>query len=279
MRRRNPTLYVCAAVALASATAAHSVPSTVDDRILLGVQGESLTNTSGGGGGSIGWLHNFSADALAGVGIEHQALANSHWSFASLNGSYTMGQGDKRYSLYGEAHEGGGNSGDRALNYHIEALGIAGTYFSKLSVLLEDRQFFVDTVSGNLPKLGVSYLWGPHFQTSVSYAYSVGSNLGTRLAGAKVDIFEPGVNWLMGIAFGQATAAVLIPGAHIEGQPASVPGLRVKEAYVGATVPLPRLRSEIGMTLDYQKLQSPFVDSNRLQGNLNYVFHIGHHGT
>ncbi len=276
---RNSTLCVYTAAALISASAVHAAPSTVDDRILLGVQGESLTNTSGGGGGSIGWLHNFNADALAGVGIEHQALANAHWTFASLNGSYTMGQGDKRYSLYGEAHEGGGNSGDRGLNYHIEAVGLVGTYFSKLSVLLEDRQFFVDTISGNLPKLGVSYLWGPHIQTSVSYAYSVGSNLGTRLAGAKVDIFEPGVNWLVGFAFGQATAAVLIPGAHIEGQPTSVPGLRVKEAYVGATVPLPRLRSEIGITLDYQKLQSPYVDSNRIQGNLNYVFHIGHHGT
>ena len=83
------------------------------------------------------------------------------------------GRGRQRYTVYGEAHEGGGNSGNRALNYHIEAVGLVGTYFSRLSVSLEDRQFFVDTVSGNLPKLGVSYLWNPHVQTSVSYSYSV----------------------------------------------------------------------------------------------------------
>jgi hypothetical protein len=270
---------IVAAGSLLPVCALHAAPSGVDDRILIGLQGESLTDTSGGGGGSVGWLHNFSPDALAGLGVEHQALANSHWTFGSLNGAYSIGQGTQRYTMYGEAHEGAGNSGDRALNYHIEALGLVGTYFSKLSVTLEDRQFFVDTVSGNLPKLGVSYLWGPHFQTSASYSYSVGSNLGTRLAAAKLDIFEPGVNWIMGFSFGQATAAVLIPGGHIEGQPTSIPGLRVKEAYVGATLPIPSWRSEIGLTLDYQKLQSPFVDSNRIQGNLNYVFHLGHHGT
>jgi hypothetical protein len=237
VRGADRGLIAAAAVAglLVPACALHAAPSTVDDRILLGANGESLTNTSGGGGGFIGWLHNFDADTLAGVGVEHQALANAHWTFGSLNGSYSIGQGDQRYSFYGEAHEGGGNSGARALNYHIEAVGVAGTYFHKLSVLIEDRQFYVDTVSGNLPKLGVSYLWNPHLQTGLSYSYS-----------------------------GEKTFA---------------PGLRVKEGYVGATLPLPRIRSEVSLILDYQNLTSTFVDSNRFQGNLNYIFHLGHHGT
>jgi hypothetical protein len=269
---------IVAAGSLAPVCAVHAAPSAVDDRILIGLQGESLTNTSGGGGGSLGWLHNFDADTLAGVGVEHQMLANSHWTFGSLNASHTMGEASQRYTIYGEAHEGGGNSGNRALNYHIEALGLVGTYFSRLSVSLEDRQFFVDTVSGNLPKLGVSYLWNPHLQTTASYSYSIGSNLGTRLASAKVDVFSPGVNWLGGFSFGQATAAVLT-GSNSVGVETFAPGLRVKEGYVGATVPLPSARSEISLIVDYQKLSNQFRDSNRFQGNLNYVFHIGHHGT
>lgn len=269
---------IVAAGSLMPVCALHAAPSAVDDRILIGLQGESLTNTSGGGGGSIGWLHNFDANTLIGAGVEHQMLANSHWTFGSLNASHTMGEGTQRYTVYGEAHEGGGNSGNRALNYHIEAIGLVGTYFSRLSVSLEDRQFFVDTVSGNLPKLGVSYLWNPHLQTTVSYSYSIGSNLGTRLAGAKVDVYSPGVNWLAGFSFGQATAAVLT-GSNNLGVETFSPGLRVKEGYIGATVPLPRARSEISLVLDYQKLSNPSVDSNRFQGNLNYVFHIGHHGT
>ena len=267
-----------AAGSLLPVCALHAAPSAVDDRILIGLQGESLTNTSGGGGGSLGWLHNFDANTLAGLGVEHQMLANSHWTFGSINAAHTMGEANQRYTLYGEAHEGGGNSGNRALNYHIEAVGLVGTYFSRLSVSLEDRQFFVDTVSGNLPKLGVSYLWNPHVQTTATYAYSIGSNLGTRLATAKLDIYSPGVNWLAGFSFGQATAAVLT-GSNNLGVETFAPGLRVKEGYVGATVPLPSARSEISLILDYQKLSNPFVDSNRFQGNLNYVFHVGHHGT
>jgi hypothetical protein len=280
VRAASRGLIAAGAVAalMAPACALHAAPSTVDDRIILGVNGESLTNTSGGGGAAIGWLHNFNADALAGVGVEHQALANAHWTFGSLNGSYSIGQGDQRYSFYGEAHEGGGNSGNKSLNYHIEALGVVGTYFHRLSVSFEDRQFFVDTVSGNLPKLGVAYLWNPHLQTSVSYSYSIGSNLGTRLLGGKIDLYEPGLNWLAGFSVGQATAAVLT-GSSVVGAPDSIPGLRVKEGYVGATLPLPKLRSELTLILDYQHLSSTFVDSDRFQGNLNYIFHIGHHGT
>ncbi|MEA3177327.1 MAG: hypothetical protein QOI59_850 [Gammaproteobacteria bacterium] len=267
------------AATLAPVCSLHAAPSTVDDRIALGLQGESLTNTNGGGGAAISWLHNFNADVLAGVGVEHQALANAHWTFGSLNGSYSIGQGDERYSFYGEAHEGGGNSGNKSLSYHIEALGVAGTYFHKLSILFEDRQFYVDTVSGNLPKLGVSYLWNPHVQTSVSYSYSIGSNLGTRLLGGKIDLYEPGLNWLAGFSVGQATAAVLTGSSLVTGEDTFAPGLRVKEGYVGATLPLPRLRSELTLIFDYQHLSSSVVSSDRYQGNLNYIFHLGHHGT
>src|SRR5882757_641286 len=145
-RGGNRRLIGAAAVLLAPVCALHAAPSTVDDRIVLGVNGESLTNTDGGGGAAVAWLHNFNADVLAGVGVEHQELAKAQWTFGSLNGSYSIGQGEQRYSFYGEAHEGGGNDGPRVLQYHIEALGIAGTYFLRLSVSFEDRQFYVDTV-------------------------------------------------------------------------------------------------------------------------------------
>jgi hypothetical protein len=275
---KNGSLTVAAAVAalLAPLSAVHAAPSTVDDRIALSANGESLTGTNGGGGGSIGWLHNFSADALAGVGVEHQSLANAHWTFGSLNGAYTFGPGDQRYSVYGEAHEGGGNSGARSIHYRVEVLGGVVTFAHRLSVQLEDRQIDIDTVSGNLPKLGVSYLWNPHLQTALSYSYSAGGNLGTRLTTGRFDVYERGINFLGGFSFGQATAAVL---SYVGSQQTNVPGLHLKEGYVGATLPLPRARSEVSLILDYQDLSSRLVRSKRFQGTLNYIFHIGHHGT
>jgi len=273
------------AALLVPLSVAHAVPSGVDDRILISANGESLTGTNGGGGGSLGWLHNFSPDTLAGVGVEHQALANAHWTFGALNGSHTFGSGEQRYTVFGEAKEGGGNSGARSIHYHVEALGVVGTYFHRLSVSLETREIDIDTVSGNLPKLGVTYLWSPHFQTQLSYSYSAGGNLGTRLAAGRFDVYEPAINFLGGFSVGQATAAVLsyVPAAiclntAIAGC-TNVPGTRLKEGYLGATVPLPRLRSEVSLIADYQNLSSPLVSSKRLQGTLNYVFHIGHHGT
>ena len=52
---------------------------------------------------------------------------------------------------------------------------------SKFSVQLEARQIDIDTTHGNLPKLGLTYLWTPRLLTNVSYAHSVGGNLGTEL--------------------------------------------------------------------------------------------------
>lgn len=278
--RKRPPVRKTVAIALlllAPLGAAQGAPSTADDRLTLGLNGESLTGTNGGGGGYVGWLHNFSESALAGVAVEHQALANAHWTFGSLNGAYTVGPGDRRYSFYGDVHEGGGNSGNRSLQYHVETIGAIATFDRQFSLQLEDKQFYVDTVSGNLPKLGVSYLWNPHLQTALGYAYSAGSNLGTRLTSGRIDVYEPLINFLGGFSLGQATAAVL----SYVGTPSqtSVPGLRLKEGYVGATLPLPSIRSEVSLIVDYQDLSSRLVHSRRVQGNLNYVVHLGHHGS
>jgi hypothetical protein len=271
-------LTVSAALLLAPLGVSHAAPSTADDRIALSANGESLTGTNGGAGGSAGWLHNFNSDALVGIGVEHQALANAHWTFGSLNGSYTTGPADERYTVFGEVHEGGGNSGARSIDYRTETLGGAATFDRRLSLQLEAKYINIDTISGYLPKAAVSYLWGPHFQTQLAYSYSIGgNNLGTRLASARIDIYQPAISFLGGFSFGQATAAVLsYVGTTLE---TNVPGARLKEGYVGATVPLPRLRSEISVILDYQDLSSRLTSSKRFQGTVNYIFHVGHRRT
>ena len=178
---KNSSLTMAAALAslLGPRSALHAAPSTVDDRIALSAQGSSLTNTGGGGGASAAWLHNFDADTLLGVAAEYQALSVSHWAFASLSGAMTRGTGDRRYTFYGEAHEGAGRDGPHAFKYRIEALGVTGTYFHRLSATVEDKQVDVESTHGNLPKLQLAYLWNPRIQTTVAYQHSFGGNLGT----------------------------------------------------------------------------------------------------
>jgi len=61
------TLVGMAAWVLAPSTA-RGAAATDDDRIAVSADGATLTGTRGGGGGSLGWLHNFDADSLAGAG-------------------------------------------------------------------------------------------------------------------------------------------------------------------------------------------------------------------
>lgn len=241
--------------------------ATSDDRILLSADGSTLPGTNGGGGGSIGWLHNFDADTLAGVAVEHQVVSVAQWTFASVNGSVTGAFGNARYGFYGEAHEGAGDDGPNAFKYSIVAAGVVGTYFNRLSVQLDDRQYEVEKTHGNLPKLGLSYVWNPHVLTTISYAYSVSGNLGTHLTAGRVDLFGSKINFLGGVAFGQVSPTVL-------GLELAIPGKTLSEGYVGVTKPLPTARGDLTLVVDYQDLSG----SSRVAVILNYVFHVGHRG-
>jgi hypothetical protein len=270
---RSARLTVAAVVAgwlapcMAAFGADSTPPSTSDDRIALSANGSTLPGTNGGGGASIGWLHNFDADTLAGVAVEHQVISVAHWTFGSVSGALTRGLGDARYSLYGEAHEGAGDDGPNAFKYSIVAAGLIGTYFHRLSVQLEDRQFDVEKTHGSLPKLGLSYLWNPHILTAVSYAYSVGGNLGTHLTSARIDLYGSKVNFLAGVSFGQVSPTVV-------GLEFIVPGKTLKEGYVGVTKPLPQIRGDLSLVVDYQDLSG----SGRVAATLAYIFHFGHNG-
>ncbi|MFL6602673.1 MAG: hypothetical protein ACJ8R9_15250 [Steroidobacteraceae bacterium] len=282
---------VAVALVLAPARALHAAPSTVDDRIALSANGSSLTGTGGGGGASAGWLHNFDADTLLGVAAQYQALSVSHWAFASLSGAVTRGPGDQRYTLYGQADEGAGRNGPNAFKYRIEGLGVTGTYFHRFSATLEDKQVNVESTHGNLPKLQLAYLWNPRIQTTVGHQHSFGGNLGTRLTTARIDVYASQLSFLAGGAFGQAAPALLGQVVTQQGPQGNITLAPhdLREGYVGIVKSFPQLRSELTLIADYQRLSGGegmvgnvtvlTSVSTRWTGTLNYVFHIGHHGT
>jgi hypothetical protein len=261
-----------------------------DDRIALSGDISSLTGTNGGAGASAGWLHNFDPDTLLGVAVEHRGLSVSHWTFGSLTGAITRGTGDQRYTLYGDAHEGAGDDGPNAFKYRIETLGVTGTYFHRLSATLEDKQVNVETTSGNLPKAQLAYLWNPHVLTTVSYAYSFGGNLGSRLTTARIDVYGKRESFLAGGSIGQASPSLL---GNVVGGNLTLAPHQLREGYVGIVEPFPSVRSELTFIVDYQRLSGgqgavttvnnvtliPRSVSERWTATLNYVFHVGHHGT
>ena len=244
---------------------AYGADSTATDRISASASGSTLTGTNGGAGESLGWLHNFDPDSLIILGAEHQSISVAHWTFGSIAGALTLGSGDARYTLSAEAHEGAGDNGPRALHYSIAAAGITGTYFHRLSVLLEDRRIDVDTTHGNLPKIGLSYLWSPHWLTSVSFADSVSGNLGTRLGSVRVDEYGTAVNVFGGLAYGPASPIVL----NIEGDIVAR-GHTLREGYMGVSRSFAHSRHEVSLIADYADLSG----SKKATLTLSYIFHI-----
>lgn len=243
---------------------------------MIGGNGSSLTGTHGGGGGSLGWLHNFDADTLIGIAVEHQVISVSRWTFGSLTGATTVSAGEARYTVYGEAHEGSGDDGGNAFKYRVEALGLTGTYFHRLSATVEGRRIDVETTHGNLPRIGLTYLWSPHVQTGLSYQHSFGGNLGTKLTSGRIDILGP-VSFLGGFAVGQAAPSVL-------GFLLTLPSHDLAEGYVGVSRSFPRLRSDLTFIVDYQHLSGGptelngmpgmVPDTTRWTGTLNYTLHL-----
>jgi hypothetical protein len=239
--------------------------STASDRIAASASGSTLSGTNGGAGESLNWLHNFDPDSLIILGAEHQSISVAHWAFGSIAGALTLGSGDARYTLSAEAHEGAGDNGPRALHYSIAAAGITGTYFHRLSVLLEDRRIDVDTTHGNLPKVGLSYLWSPHWLTSVSFADSVSGNLGTRLGSVRVDKYGTAVNVFGGLAYGPASPIVL----NIEGDIVAR-GHTLREGYMGVSRSFAQTRHEVSLIADYADLSG----SKKATLTLSYIFHV-----
>ncbi len=208
----------------AAAPAAPSAPST--NSLVISANGSTLTNASGGGGGSLTWLHDFSSGVL-GIGGEYQRLAGAHWQFGSLSGSVSTGNPSARWTFSADGHFGNGEipvfQGTHRFNYDVEGADVTGTFAGKLTLQVEARQYDIDTTHGTLPKAALGFLWTPHFQTTVSYAKSFTGNLGTQMETARLDYYGHTVNWLLGAA-----------GGHV--------APKVVNIYTGATGAAPQLR-------------------------------------
>jgi hypothetical protein len=208
----------------AAVPAAPAAPSS--NSVVISGNGSTLTGATGGGGGSLTWLHDFSSGVL-GVGGEYQKLADTRWAFGSLSGSVSTGSASDKWTFSGDVHLGSGDTstfqGEHRFDYQVEGAGVAGTLGGRVTVELEGRQYDIDTTHGAMPKAGLGILWTPHLQTTLSYARSVTGNLGTELETLRIDHYGHAVNWLVGGAAGHVAPTIV-------------------NIYTGATGAAPQLR-------------------------------------
>jgi len=265
-------------------TPAAAPVSLSDDKLLFMGNGSTLTPPngtpcdtsakacSGGGGGSLTWLHNFNPDALFSVGGEYETIANSHWSFGSLTGALGGGSQSAKWNAYAEAHvgsgEGAGISGSQHWDYEVYALGVAGTFDSKVTLQVETRQYDIDLTHGNLPKVNVNYLVTPRLMLGAAYAHSVSGNLGTDLTSVRLDQYNPGFNWFIGGAFGHVSPAIIIAPNAANPQGVFVPSPSFREGLAGISKTF--ARTEWGLLGDFQKVG----DTKRVIITLTCTWHL-----
>jgi len=250
-------LCICGASALASparaeAQAPLASPQTaapIADRLTLTANGSTLSAASGGRGASVGWLRSLRSEAMIGLGVEHQSIADARWTLASVNGALTrMSPAGRTINLHAEIHRGSGEDTGRAFTYSVTAAGVMGAVTDRLSLHFETREIDIDRTDGNLLEFGLSFLWNARFLTDVAYARSVSGNLGTELVTTRTDYYGERFRVLFGAAFGEAAPSVvnLQPGLSV------LDGSGLRQIFGGVSKPLGR--GELLAVADYLEL-------------------------
>jgi hypothetical protein len=244
-----------------------------DDRLTLMANGMTLdggtaapgveTIDDEGAGGAIGWLHNFNANTIVGLRGEYQSQENVHWQFGTLSLAHGFGQADRRTNLYADIHEGSGKSQAGSYGYSVALVGVIQNITKQLSLQFEDKHIDIDTTEGNLPKIGVQYLWGPTLLTNLSYQHSVSGNLGTRVWSFRADRYGKNVNFIFGGAGGQATPVIVDLQTGLE-----VGGLTMKQGFIGVTKPFSRM--DVTLLADYVEIG----DLSRFTLTLNTIVRL-----
>jgi len=246
--RRSPAIPLLATFGLACpAPGLAAGPDGARDRLILSLSGATITDADDGGGANIAWLHNFNSDVVVGVGAQYQTIAESHWQFGSLTASWGIGEAARRTTLFAEYNRGTGDDNSRGYTYQIATVGIVQSLNRQLSLQLEDRQIDIDTTHGNLPKLGVNYLWSPRVLTALSYSNSVSGNLGTEIVALRADVYGRRANLIIGGAGGKGSPAVFDLQTGL-----TQSGATLREVFLGVTKPLKRV--ELTLLGDYLEL-------------------------
>jgi hypothetical protein len=229
--------------------------STSEDKLSLTASGATLTGTNGGWGAAAMWLHYFSANTVAGLGGEHQSLSDARWNFGKLTLSHGFGEATARTNLYLEGNEGTGKDRRHDYDYSIWGVGVYQNLTRQLILQLEDKQVDVDTARGNLPKVGVQYLWSPALATSLGYSHSFNDTIQmrTRLLTGRIDGYTKTVNLFVGAANGQTAAILINPSSTNQTLAGNRPSI-LHEYYAGFSRPFSR--ADTTVALDFSRLNA-----------------------
>lgn len=264
MRLGSAVLCLSSLAAAAPAGAAEVDARPFNKLTLSGSKSTFVDTDFDGGGYSANYLHYFTPDFLAGLGVDHTFVEDSKLTYGSARAAWGRGGPASRFTLVGEYYDGEGDDDGRKFDYQVAVLGISQSITSKFSIQLETREIDIDTTNGNLPKLGLTYVWSPQFVTNVSYAQSVSGNLGTELTSARFDYYGKHINLMLGGSTGTANPAVLVlqPGVVL-------PASQSKQGFLGIGKTFKR--GEISLLGDYLEVSG----TEKVTVTLSFTAYVG----
>jgi TonB dependent receptor len=251
----------------ASAPAAE-VDARPPNRLTLAASGSRQDDVDDGGIGSLNYLHYLTPDALFGLGVEHQFIEEATLTFGSARAAWGRGEPGSKTTLFGEGHYGDGDDNGREYGYSVYVLGVSQALSPQFFVDLEAREYDIDTTTGTLPKLGVSYLWTPRLLTYISYAKSFGGNLGTELTSGRINYYGSLLSLKVGASTGHANPAVLVLQPDV-----TLPAQQSKQGYIGIGKAFKR--GEIEFLADYLETGP----TEKVTLTLSFTAYLGARGT
>lgn len=202
-----------------------AVPIPGGDLFYVGGSLEDLAPGGRGGGGAVGWHHEFSSRLAADGGFVWSRLERTRWRYARAGAQARMG----RALLYAESHLGGGRRADSGFAYHVHRGGVVVPLVpARLFVDAGVHRVDVDQTHGWLLKAGALGALTREVTAEVTLYRSAGGlgaghNMATRL-----DLRRTGLGGLAGFNFGRSRPEIL---------PAfTTPGTRSRQAFAGLRV-------------------------------------------
>lgn len=239
------------AVSNAQAVRDNRVPraaaTTVSSDALLAT-GEWERSSGGitGGGGSLDWLHTARPGTNVSLGLATYRLGDSQRTLGRAGAFFPLAD---RWTLEPQVTLGGGNTAGAGFLYQQYRARLGFRASSRLYIKAQEEYLNIGDSNGHLLSGGVSVLPSRLLFVDVSYAHSVGGNLGTEFVSGRFDLYQRTLRPFAGFAVGQTAPVVFDVGF---GQQLMAQDLR--EGFVGFVFPI--AAAEFTVALDWIQVGS-----------------------
>ena len=201
-----------------------------DAILLTGESYDFSSTTAGGHGGAVDWLHCASSRWSTSAGLAAYSVADTRWQVGKAGATF-------RYwpdlTAYASVTAGAGDSGSRGFNYFSSSEGVIVKVEDGIYLKTEHQYFDIDSLHGNLIKIGLQVQLAPAASFELIAGRSIGGNLKSEYGGGRLDVETGKGRVFVGAATGRFAPRVFDVATGVR-----LPDSISRQWYGGASIPL-----------------------------------------